>query len=176
MGKKEDNLSPGQINPHSELRKIFSEKLTKLMINHGYYPAKPKGRADAGELAKAAGVSRQMAYNYLHGRALPGPATLEKISSWLECKPKWLVEDDKESLSLHPIDEELCKNIFDQMEPMFIDKCESHEDFIFLVDAFIKIYNCVCNLGHDSTSRLQATKQMVGLLRIPSADTRFKKY
>ena len=68
--------------------------------------------------------------------------TLEKISNWLECQPRWLVEDDKENINLHTIDEELCKSIFEQMEPMFIDNCETHEDFTFLVDAFIKIKFC----------------------------------
>ena len=175
MGKKEDSLPPGQINPHSGVRKIFSEKLTKLMINHGYYPAKPKGKADASELAKAAGVSRQMAYNYLHGRALPGPEKKKKISTWLECQPRWLVEEDKENINLHTIDEELCKTIFDKMEQLFIDNCETHEDFTFLVDAFIKIYNYACKLGRDSPSKLQAAEQMVALLKRPSIGTRFKK-
>jgi transcriptional regulator with XRE-family HTH domain len=156
-----------QISTHSEVRKLFAKKLIKIMIDNGYYPAKPSGKADAIKLASIAGVSKQMAYKYLNGEAMPNPVVLEKIAEWLNCPSKWLVnnEDDHLNIKIKSIDEDLCKSIFNSMENQFIENSLSPDRFRFLIETFMQIYNYASNTGADLESKIKSAMQMIALLK-----------
>lgn len=166
MGYEINTKSEGA-NAHADVRKLFAKKLIKIMIEHGYYPAKPGGKADATKLAHAAGVSRQMAYKYLNGEAIPNPVVLERISEWLNYPTKWLVNNEPDHLNLKSksIDETLCKEIFKMMESQFIEKKLSADKLSSLIDVFMQIYNYAAATGSDIESRLKSAEQMVALLK-----------
>lgn len=156
-----------QISSHTELRKMFADKLIKMMIDKGHYPAKPKGKADASKLADVAGVSRQMAYKYLNGEALPNSVALEKISAWLSCPAMWLVNNEPDHLNLNnkSIDEALCQAIFKKMEPQFIEDKLTADKLNLLVETFMQIYNYAVATGSDIDSKLKSAEQMIALLK-----------
>lgn len=163
----EINTPNKQINTHTEVRKLFATKLIKIMIDNGHYPAKPNGKADATKLAHVAGVSKQMAYKYLNGEAMPNPVVLEKISEWLNYPTKWLVNNEIDHFNLKSkrLDENLCKVIFNKMELQFIENKLSSEKFVSLTEAFMQIYSYAAATGTDPESRLKSVDQMIALLK-----------
>lgn len=163
----ESNLVVEEVNHHIEVRRLFAEKLIKAMVEHGHYPAKPNGKADASKLAAVAGVSRQMAYKYLNGEAIPSTTVLEKISGWLGYPAKWLIncESDNFNLKTKHIDEPLCKAIFNMMENQFTANKLSHDKFSSLVDVFLQIYNYAAATGSDLESKIKSAEQMITLIK-----------
>jgi transcriptional regulator with XRE-family HTH domain len=72
-------------------RQAFAERLVKRMSARGMQSARnAKSGVDVGPLAKAAGVSREMARRYTQGSAVPDVDRMKKIADWLEVRVTWL--------------------------------------------------------------------------------------
>ncbi|NNM59344.1 MAG: helix-turn-helix transcriptional regulator [Legionellales bacterium] len=75
----------------TQLAHAFAERLVGLLQAKGLASQYAKGGVVLRPLAKAAGCSVQMARKYTLGLSLPDYISLEKIASWLEVSPAWLI-------------------------------------------------------------------------------------
>lgn len=69
----------------------FSERLNARLCEQGYQSQRSVAGVQFKALAKAAGVSIQMARKYALGIALPEPEVTLKIAHWLGVSPGWLI-------------------------------------------------------------------------------------
>jgi len=75
----------------------FSKRLNSLLQKKGYSSNRSQAGVEINQLAKAAGVSYQMARKYALGMALPDYHVIPKIAKWLNVTSSYLLFGENES-------------------------------------------------------------------------------
>lgn len=98
------NDSIGNEMERVKLVNEFSQRLTSLLQREGYISNRiSKTGIEINHLAKAAGVSYQMARKYSLGLALPDYHIIPKIAKWLNVSPGWLLFGETEQYTTDQI-------------------------------------------------------------------------
>jgi transcriptional regulator with XRE-family HTH domain len=75
----------------------FARRLRDAMTERGHVSAGARSGVDIASLARAAGISYEMARRYAEGAAIPRPNKLEAIARWLGVDPGFLAWGANES-------------------------------------------------------------------------------
>jgi transcriptional regulator with XRE-family HTH domain len=159
----------------SRFRQLFAKRLVDSMITQGHTSSGKLG-IDIKELANVTGASYQMARKYALGLVLPDLIVFEKLSSWLEVSPSWLLFGNEPIDNVHTrnssskisIDIDLLKYILNKS--VFLFSLSDNPETItnFLIDT---IYDAV-NINADLTTIHKIVDSMIAsttLLRSPKA-------
>ncbi len=81
---------------NSKAAQDFAERLVAAMRAKGLISSRSRSGVDVSALAKAVGVSYEMARRYVEGTANPRPDVVNQIAQWLGMTPSSLVYDKSE--------------------------------------------------------------------------------
>jgi len=154
-------------NKTEKLKEGFSKRLLQVMLDKGFMSPKSPTKANTQKLADACGVSRQMAARYLNADAIPDIKVLNNISDWLLCDPWWLLYGNKKEDHRHPskISQDIFKFIVAEMRLLIAGKCADANDFGFLFDNIINIYNNVTEIEADLESKKKSAIIMIDFIK-----------
>lgn len=145
----------------------FSKRLQQIMLDNGFQSPKAANKANTQRLATASGVTRQMAARYLNGDAIPETRVLHDISNWLKCDPWWLLYGNKKGAQEAPnkIDYDIFKYILSEMRMLIVKRSADPDDFSFLFDNIINIYNNVTEIEADPESKKKSASIMIDFIK-----------
>lgn len=154
-------------NKTEKLKEGFSKRLLQVMLDKGFESPRTPTKANTQKLADASGVSRQMASRYLSGDAIPVTDILHNISDWLMCDPWWLLYGSKkdEILSPNKMSPEIFKFIIMEMRALIANKANNPDEFGFLFDNIINIYNNVTEIDADLESKKKSAAIMIDFIK-----------
>jgi transcriptional regulator with XRE-family HTH domain len=142
----------------------FAKRLNSVLQKEGYHSSRSKAGIEIGQLAKAAGVSYQMARKYVLGMALPDYHIIPKIAKWLNVSPSWLLFGEKDmvvpeikSSSLVEIDTELLRYILNKCTVLFPPVNDAEKIINFIVGV---IYDA-SHINADSKMILKIVDMML---------------
>lgn len=145
----------------------FSKRLQQIIIDKGYPSPKSPNKANTQKLADAAGVSRQMAARYINGDAIPETKILRNISTWLECDLWWLLYGKVKKVD--EIKSKICPDIFkfilSEMRQLIINKSTDQNEFNFLFDNIINIYNNISEIDAELESKKKSASIMINFIK-----------
>lgn len=137
------------------------------MLDKGFVSPKSPNKANTQKLADASGVTRQMAARYLNGDAIPETTVLNNISNWLMCDTWWLLYGSKKVSQEAPnkISSEIFKFILNEMRLLITKKSDDPDDFNFLFDNIINIYNNITEIEADLDSKKKSASIMIDFIK-----------
>ena len=144
------------LEQRTQLLRSFSKRLTEILVAKGYASQREDATVRVKELSIAADCSYQMARKYVLGTAFPDYGSVQKIASWLNVSPGWLLfgEGEKSNNSnllknTITLDKGTVEYIFTKLSPLWVNCFDPDEMVKFAVDIF-----------YDA-SHIKAEKEMI---------------
>lgn len=148
-------------------RTSFATRLITKLREKGFISNRGTNGVNGKQLALAAGVSLPMARRYINAKSIPENHTLQKIATWLNIDPFWLLYGENSTTTNNKahIDKELFREIFEQMFHLLCNVSINKEQYMSLISTCIDIYANVAILDDTNKPRSKAIALLIDFIK-----------
>ena len=134
---------------HQKHKTLFAMRLNSKLREKGFLSRRGFNEVNGKKLAEGIGVSVPMARKYINACSIPSNTNLQKIATWLEVEPQWLLYGDNYGSSFQCIDQNLFKEIFIQLFSLLCNKNLTKERYMAIIIGGLDMYCHIFTMEKD---------------------------